>query len=252
MQLGALVGGEVFSRLWQSVQRAGQIVAGIAYRFQFANLAQHLSNLRLGLVAQVVLAHLFQEAGYLYLHVVGIVLLTLYLTIQMRELALVLFVHQTAHHTEHPLYTLAKLSRFLLSLQDGDFWRLHQVRLDVLKPELLLFGLRLLWQQQAHHALQLGNQSYQDGRVRHVETGVEHSENHGQARCLTANRRVVTYHPAYHIDEGIEHAQHPHDTKHIEQQMGQCRPASLCVGSESSEISRCRRTDVFAHHQGDT
>ena len=72
--------GEVMPRLQTSVQGACHVVAGIANRFELADFAHHLANLRLGNVTQMVVAHLFQETGNFYFYLVGDILLMGYLT----------------------------------------------------------------------------------------------------------------------------------------------------------------------------
>ncbi len=107
-------------------------------------------------------------------------------------------------------------------------------------------------QQPANDTLHLRNQTDEQRRVGDIKAGVEHGENDGQTLCLTSHRGVVAYQAADHIDEGIEHAEHPEDAKHVEQQVGQSSTSCLCVGSQRGEVSRCRRTDILAHHQGYT
>ena len=94
----------------------------------------------------MVVADFFQITGYLDFYLIGEILLIFYLTIQLSKSLFVRLFKELANHREHLLHTLTKLCRFLLSLQDSDFWRLYQVRLNVLQMQLLLFWIFTLWQ----------------------------------------------------------------------------------------------------------
>ena len=65
---------------------------------------------------------------------------------------------------------------------------------------------------------------------------------------------VTTAHNAIHkptdsIAGGIEHYEERHDTKHIEEHVGESCTASLCVGSERGHKCRDSRSDVLTHSQ---
>ena len=120
--------GELFACFLLALHGARQLVAGIADRLQLADFAHHLAYLLLGFVAQVVVAHLLQVAGYLYLDLVGGVFLVLYLAETLvaihrldiglsLEQALVGLNEQLAHHAEHLADALGKGGSLLLCLQ---------------------------------------------------------------------------------------------------------------------------------------
>ena len=78
---------------------------------------------------------------------------------------------------------------------------------------------------------------------------MEHRQYDGQSLCLTSCHRIVAHESAYHIDKGIEHAEHPDDAEHVEQQMSQCRPTRLYASTKCCEVGRCRSADILTHHQ---
>ena len=60
----------------------------------------------------------------------------------------------------------------------------------------------------------------------------------------------VGHKPGNSRGKRIEKNQYPDDTEYIEHQMGQCRPAGLCVTGQGSQVGRHGRSDILAQHQG--
>ena len=249
-------GRKVVSRLVAALDGAGQLETRVAYRLQLAHLAHQLAHLLLRHVAQVVGAHLLQEVGNAQLHLVGHVLAPRNVVINLVSLVVVFLVQHLAHLAKHLLNVLRIVCRLLHGLQHGYFGRLYQVGMNILQLALLLGSFLLAFcrcrrrQQPAHHPFQLRDEAYEQGGVCDVEAGVEGGQHHGQQGGLSGCRGVVAHQRADHVDERIEHAEHPNHAKDVEQQVGQCRPPSLHVGSQGRQVGRGRGANVFAHHQG--
>ena len=250
IQLRVLLTGEVLSRPLPAVQDACQVEAGITDALHLADKSHHLSHLQLRLVGEMVIAYFLQERGYLEFRTVGQGLLMFYLPEEFFECFIVVLVEEVADHLEHPAEALSELDGFFLCLHDRYFRGLDEVGLDILQAELLQLGLRLLGKYPAHQTLQLGYEPDEDAGVDDVEAGVEHGEHYGEPRRLSCHRRVVANDAAYHVDKGIEHAEHPYHANDIEHQMSQGCAACLGVGTEGGKVGCCRGTDIFAHDEG--
>ena len=85
----------------------------------------------------MIFTHLFQIACNGQLGLVGVVFRLLYLFEDAVKQLLVVLLGQTSHQGEHLLHALSELGCLLLCLQHGYFGRLHQIRLYVLKMQLL-------------------------------------------------------------------------------------------------------------------
>ena len=151
---------------------------------------------------------------------------------------------------KHLLYIARETQDFQLCLQDGDFWCLHEVCLDVFKAEFLVFIAFLFGQQTAYNLLHLRDEAYEDGGVGDVETGVEHGEDDGQERTLASGGGVVGDEVADGIDEGIEHAEYPYNAEDIEHKVGEGGTTCLKIGTKGSEVGGGSGADVFTHDEG--
>ena len=227
IQLRVLLTGEVLSRPLPAVQDACQVEAGITDALHLADKSHHLSHLQLRLVGEMVIAYFLQERGYLEFRTVGQGLLMFYLPEEFFECFIVVLVED-----------------------DRYFRGLDEVGLDILQAEMIQLRLRLLGKYPAHQTLQLGYEPDEDAGVDDVEAGMEHGEHYGEPRRLSCHRRVVANDAAYHVDKGIEHAEHPYHAHDIEHQMSQGCAACLGVGTEGGKIGCCRGTDIFAHDEG--
>ena len=79
---------------------------------------------------------------------------------------------------------------------------------------------------------------------------MEHSQHHRQKLSLSASFGVVAHKVADHAHEWVEHYEHPDYSEDVEQQVGQRRASSLCVGTQRNEVGSGRGADVLAHHEG--
>ena len=231
---------------------AGHLVTGITNGFQFAYLTKYHAGLILCLVRQVLIAHLFEIIRNLYFHVVGDGLITFDTCILTFKLLLVLLIYQCACHPEHAMHTLGKMYDFLLCLQYSNFWRLYHTTTDEVQRRGLFGFLFVFWHKFANDLLHLRNQADEQSCIKDIETGVEHGQHNRNPLCLSCHRRIVAYKAAHQIDKRIEHGEHPDDTENVEQQVSQSCASCLSTSTKGCKICCCRRSDILAHHQGDT
>ena len=109
----------------------------------------------------------------------------------------------------------------------------------------------LVGQDPSHHFLYLWDKANEQGRIGHIEAGVEHSQHNGETLALTSCRHIIAHELAHQVHKRVEHTHDPYHAKHIEQQMGQSGTARLGVGTQCGQIGSCRCANVFSHHQRD-
>ena len=71
MNVFILLGSEIFLACKAAINRAGHVEAAVSDAFYLAYLAEHGSDLCLGFVTQVRIAHFIQVVCYLNFHVVA-------------------------------------------------------------------------------------------------------------------------------------------------------------------------------------
>ena len=153
------------------------------------------------------------------------------------------------------MYSLGEHLYLLLCLQNRELRGFHDgAAANVGESEFFLVLCCLWLDDAAHDLLYLWYEPYQHEGVGDVECRVESCQNDGQA-CgeLCCGEAVVVgvvaYERAYHVDKGIEQAEHPDDTNDVEHKVCQGCTACLGIGTKSREVCGGSRTDVLSHHQ---
>ena len=254
MDILILLDSELLLVLSLALDGAGKVVATVTNALYLGNRTQHRTNLRLGIITQMGIAHLIQILGYLNLHIIRNALILLDALIELVESLGILGIQQLVHHTEHTVDALAETANLLLCLEDRKLRSLHDTRLDKAQAEILILLIRLRLDKLANHLFQLWNKPDEYARIADIEAGVEHRQDDRQQssllRCRHAAIRVITHNRADEIHERIEQAENPDDTKHIEHQMSQSRTARLGIGTQGSKVGSSSGSDVLTHHQG--
>ena len=70
MDILILLCRELFLVLSLALDGAGKIVAAVTNTLYLRNSTQHRTDLRLGIIAEMSIAHLVEILGYLYLHII--------------------------------------------------------------------------------------------------------------------------------------------------------------------------------------
>ena len=83
-------------------------------------------------------------------------------------------------------------------------------------------------------------------RVEYIESGVESGK---QEEVVALDVEHIGHKPAHGIARGIEHTEHSHHAKHIEEHVRQSGTARLRVGSERRHKRRDSGTNVLPHRQ---
>ncbi len=253
MQVLVLLLGEVFLAVLLARDGACEIVAGVADALKFADLAKHGAYLGFGLVGEVGIRHVVEVVGDLYLHVVGDALVLLDTGEEFGEGGIVGRAEQFAYHTKHTLYAVGEGLYLFLCLKHGEFGGLHDAGRDETQTEVFFLLFLARGDDAADEFLDLGDKPDEEGRVAHVERGVEGGQHDREFVGVdTTLVGVIAYKRADEVDEGIEEGEHPDDTRNVEHQVGEGSAAGLGIGSEGGEIGCERGADIFTHDQGDT
>ena len=223
MDVLILLGSELFLVLSLALDGAGKVIATVTNTLNLGNRTQHRTNLCLGIITQMGIAHLIQILGYLYLHVIRNTFVLLDALIKLIESLGILGIHQLSHHAKHTMNALAETADFLLCLEDRKLRCLHDTCLDKAQTEIFLLLVCLRLDKPADHLFQLWDKPDEYARVADIETGVEHRQDDGQQssllRCRHTAIRIITHNRADEIYKRIEQAENPDNTKHIEHQM---------------------------------
>ena len=256
MDILILLGSELLLVLSLALDGAGEVVAAVTNALYLGNRTQHRTNLCLGIITQMGIAHLIQILGYLNLHVIRYALILLDALIELVESFGILGIHQLSHHTKHTMNALTETADFLLCLEDRKLRCLHDTSLDKTQAEILILLISLRLDKLANHLFQLWDKPDEYTRVADIEAGVEHRQDDRQQlrllRCRHTAIRIVAHNRADEIHERIEQAENPDDTKHIEHQMSQSRTTSLGIGTQSSKVGSSSGSDILTHHQRNT
>ena len=247
---------EVFLAFETAVERAGDVETAVTDTLDFRNLTEHGTDLCLGLVRKMRIAHLVEILGNLNLHVVRDTLVFLDAGIEFHELILVGFAKKLLHHTEHALDTLGETVDFLLSLQYRDFRSLHDTTLDEAQAEVVLVGILLRTDNLAYQLLNLWDKPYQDKGVGEVERGMEGGKHEGELGCIGNEMRiallhhvVIAYPSADQMDERTEHAEYPQHTEDVEHHVPHRRSSSLRIGGKCCHVGSYGGTDILTHYE---
>ena len=173
VQMLILLVGEIVLALDLAVERPGDVVAAVADRLYLTDLAEHGTQLGLGLVAQVRIAHIVEIVANLYLHVVRDTLVFLDTGEELDKLVAVGLAQEFAYHAKHALDALCIALYLLLCLEHGEFRGLHDSCLDEAETEIVFLGTQLGLDDTAHQLLYLWDKPHQYEGVGDVEGGVE-------------------------------------------------------------------------------
>ena len=118
MNVFTLLGSKLLLVFTLALNGAGKIKATVTNTLDFRNLTQHRTDLRLGIITQMSIAHLIKILSNLYLHIIRNTFILLDTLIEFVESLGILSIQQLSHHTKHTVDTLAETSDFLLCLED--------------------------------------------------------------------------------------------------------------------------------------
>ena len=256
MNVFTLLGSKLLLVFTLTLNGTGKIKATVTNTLDFRNLTQHRTDLRLGIITQMSIAHLIKILGNLYLHIIRNTFILLNTLIELVESLGILSFQQLSHHTKHTMDALAETADFLLCLEDRKFWCLHDASLDKAQTEIFILLICLRLDKFANNFFQLWDKPNQNACVTNIETGMEHRQDNWQQLCLLCRRhttiRIIPHDRANEIYKWIEQAENPDYTKDIEYQMGQGCTTSLGIGTQSGKIGCSGSSDILTHHQGNT
>ena len=232
--------------------RSCHLITGITNGFQLTDLTQHHAGFLLGIIREVLVAYLFKIVSNLDFHIVGNVLIVLDAGILTFKLFFIALIDKCARHTKHAMHALGIVYNLFLRLQHSYLRCLHHATADKMQCGGLSCFSVVFGYQLAHQAFYLWYQADEQSGIEHIKASVKHGQHHRNTFCLPCYSRIVTHEGTHHIYKWIEHHQHPDDTKHIEQQMSQCRPSCFGTSTQRCQVGCCRSTDILAHHQGNT
>ncbi len=223
----------------------GKVVTTVTDTLYLSHLAQHGTYLQLTFRTQASFRHLIQVVGYFQFHAVTDILIFLDAAEQFVEVIVLLRVQQVLHHSEHAVCTFGKQMDFLSRFQNRKFGSRKQPSGDEAQT---IFLVRIFQRQQhADNPLDGLHKPDEQQHIEHIERRMESR----QFKSHTGSRVCLVHHirhkPRNATGEGVENDEHHNDTKHIEQQMGQCCPPRLRITGQCRQIGGNRRTDVLPH-----
>ena len=226
-------------------ERASQVVTAVADTLKVVNLTEHTLNLALRLIGKAAFAHLLEVVRNLILHIVGDALVFLHLM----EDGVELFFLRDAVHTHHKFKgshaSLTHQCNFLTRFKERKFGGREQACRNIFQARLIFFCI-LVGEHLTHKLLNLLHKPDKNQSVEHIECGMECGE---QEEVVALNAHHIGHKPANSITCRIEHQEHYHHAKHIEEHVGKGGTARLCVGCERSHECGDGGTDILTHRQ---